>query len=169
MTTVLPFPVRPAADSVSDVPKISDEDKLYAVRLGHVLRTLREEAGLRQADVEESLRLSEGTLGRWERGTHAPKGYNFGRLFRFFEGHGAELDMFLDPPGIVVSNPVLTRLRATKPPHPSLVPTPAEEALAAKVVRSGVEEGDRRDRSQRPATPPRPGVSRQRPAHAKRG
>lgn len=167
MTTVLPFPVRPAAHTVSDVAKISDEDKLYAVRLGHVLRTLREEAGLRQADVEEALTLSEGTVGRWERGAHAPKGYNFGRLFRFFETYGAELDMFLDPPEVVVTNPVLARLRASTPPRPALVPTPAEKALAAKVIRSGIEEGERLDHNQRPSTQTKPAASRRRPARAK--
>lgn len=163
--TVVPFPALRLARSVTDVPKISDEDKLYAKRLGPVLRTLREGASKTQAMVEEDLSLAEGTLGRWERGDHAPKGYNFGRLFRYYEPWGAELNDFLDPPAIMVVNPLRDRL-AAKRPGPLLdvaaavdtrLPELADEVRARGRIRSVPQAG-------RPTSPPKRSSARARQA-----
>lgn len=161
MRIVLPFPVVPRGPNVSDVPRLTDEDKLYAILLGHVLRTVREAAGLTQAEVEDALHLSAQTIGRWERGKHAPKGYNFGRLFRFYEPYGAVLDDFLNPQPVVVVNPLRDRL-ATRP---------RREDVAAAQVRDlqhrAIEQASRSGRSPRTPAHPSPRESRRPSARAK--
>lgn len=92
------------------MPKLRDEDRVFAERLGLVLRVLREHAGWSRAEAAERLDVSIETLGKWERGQHAPKGYDLGRLFRGYERFGAEWSWFFDPPEIVVVNPVRDRL-----------------------------------------------------------
>lgn len=157
----MPFPVVPVDPNVTDVPRLTDEDKLYAVRLGHVLRTIREAAGLTQAQVEDELKLSAQTIGRWERGAHAPKGYNFGRLFRFYEPYGAELDDFLNPPAVVVINPLRDRL-ATRPR--------LEEVAAAQardLQHRAIEQASRSGRSRPTPARPSPRESRRPSARAK--
>lgn len=99
-----------SARTIASVPKIRAEDKLFAKRLGNVLRELRERAGWTQEEAAEELGVVLGTLGRWERGDYAPKGYDMGRLFRGYQRFGAQWEWFFDPPEVVVVNPVRARL-----------------------------------------------------------
>jgi transcriptional regulator with XRE-family HTH domain len=105
MTLVL-WSAEPRARSVPDVPKIRDEDKQFAVRLGHVLRELRFRSPWTQEQAAEELGFNAGTYGRWERGDYAPKGYDLGRLYRGYEPFGAKWEWFFDPPEVVVLDPV---------------------------------------------------------------
>lgn len=99
-----------APHSVRPVPKVRDEDREFALRLGNVLRELRMVSGWSQEKAAEKVGVPVGTLGRWERGDHAPKGYDLGRLYRMYEPHGARWEWFLDPPEVVIQNPVRDRL-----------------------------------------------------------
>ena len=107
---VQPSPLVTARPSVSGMPRLRDEDRQFAERLGLVLRVLREHAGWSRAKAAEELDVSLETLGKWERGQHAPKGYDLGRLYRGYERFGAEWSWFFDPPEVVVVNPVRDRL-----------------------------------------------------------
>lgn len=100
--------------SVPPVPKIREEDRQFALRLGGVLRELRAKAGLTQEEAAEDMNVPTARLGRWERGDFAPKGYDLGRLFRFYERFGAEWKWFFDPPEIVVVNPIREILNGTQ-------------------------------------------------------
>lgn len=108
--TVVIWPAHGASGSVAAVPKIRAEDRQFALRLGNVLQQLRATAGWTQAKAAEELRLNEGTLGRWERGDYAPKGYDLGRLFRGYQRFGAQWEWFFDPPEVVEINPVKAKL-----------------------------------------------------------
>src|SRR5205085_8116397 len=93
------------------VPKLREEDHQFAERLGAVLVALREAAGWTRPEAAEELGVSETSLGRWERGEHAPKGYDLGRMFRGYEKWGAQWEWFFDPPAIVTLDPVRSKLR----------------------------------------------------------
>lgn len=120
-----------AADSVPAVPKIRAEDREFALRLGGVLRELRAKTGWTQEQAAERANLPTAKLGRWERGDYAPKGYDLGRLFRFYEEHGAKWEWFFDPPEIVVVNPVRTQLNGSG----SAAENAADSAEARAVAR----------------------------------
>jgi transcriptional regulator with XRE-family HTH domain len=94
------------------VPKIRDEDKVFAERLGNVLSALRDTTGETRPEAAERLGVSETSLGRWERGEFAPKGYDLGRLYRGYLEWGADWQWFFDPPEVVTLNPVRSRLDA---------------------------------------------------------
>lgn len=98
-----------AAPSVPDVPT-AEEDRLFAERLANVLRELRRVAGWNQEKAAEKIGTSLSSLSRWERGKSAPKGYDLGRVYRAYERFGADWREFLDPPEVVVKNPVRDRL-----------------------------------------------------------
>jgi transcriptional regulator with XRE-family HTH domain len=104
--TLLVWPRVPASSNVAAVPKVRAEDRIFAQRLGGVLRELRRVSGWTQEQAAEKLGLVPGTLGRWERGDFAPKGYDLGRLYRGYRRFGAQPDWFFDPPEIVLVNPI---------------------------------------------------------------
>lgn len=108
-------PVR-GGPTVADVTKVRD-DKQFATRLGNVLRELRDIAGKAEPDEDwtqegaaEKIDVPLSTLGHWERGENAPKGYDLGRLYRAYERFGARWEWFFDPPEVVVTNPVREHL-----------------------------------------------------------
>lgn len=98
------------------------------MRLANVLRELRRTAGWTQEEAAEHVGVSLSSLGRWETGKYAPKGYDLGRLFRAYEPFGARSEWFFDPPEVVVSNPVRDRLSELAREAASL----AREDLAAE-------------------------------------
>src|SRR5215831_8282898 len=74
------WPTRAWLRTVPSVPAIRDEDRVFAERLGAVLRRLRAVTRETRPEAAERLGVSETSLGRWERGEFAPKGYDLGRL-----------------------------------------------------------------------------------------
>lgn len=100
----------PAPPTVPDVPKIRDEDRRFAERLGGVLRDLRSRSGWTREEAAEKIGVNAGTLGRWERAEYSPKGYDLGRLYRGYVTWGAQWEWFFDPPERVEINPVRARL-----------------------------------------------------------
>jgi len=94
------------------VAKPRDEDVLFRERIARVLRELRATSGWTRAEAAEAIDVPEATLGKWERGEHAPKGYDLGRLFRAYRRWGARWQWFLDPPEVVEINPIRERLAA---------------------------------------------------------
>jgi transcriptional regulator with XRE-family HTH domain len=96
--------------TLAGVPKLREEDRQFAQRLGSVLVALRERAGETRPQAAERLQVSDTSLGRWERGEHAPKGYDLGRLFRGYEQWGAQWEWFFEPPAIVTVDPVRSKL-----------------------------------------------------------
>lgn len=146
--TLVRFPYVRAAPSVPGVARISAEDKQFALRLGAVLRELRAQTGWTQDQAAERGGLVTGTLGRWERGEHAPKGYDVGRLFRLYEPFGAQADWFFDPPEVLVTNPVRDRLSEIARGAASLAREDLEEARAK---RQAAEDKRAARRGKRPA------------------
>ncbi len=109
MTLTL-WPTSPAPRTVTDVPKLRPEDRQFADRLGRVLVELRRRTGENRDEAAERMELNSGTLGRWERGNYAPKGYDLGRLFRGYSHVGARWEWFFDPPEVVEVNPIRSHL-----------------------------------------------------------
>lgn len=91
---------------------MKEGDALYAERLGNVLRQLRAAAGWKRTEAARRLGVSESTLGNWERGANAPKGYDLSRLFNGYAPYGARVEWFIDPPEVVTRNPVKEALDA---------------------------------------------------------
>lgn len=104
------WPTRLGSPSLADMPKPRNEDRAFALRLGPVLVKLRERAGWTREEASGELGIPVTTLGKWERGEHAPKAYDLGRLFAGYQGWGADPLWFLDPPGEVRVDPVRDRL-----------------------------------------------------------
>lgn len=94
------------------MPKLRDEDVLFRERIARVLRELRQASGWTRSEAAEAIDVPEATLGKWERGEHAPKGYDLGRLFRVYRPWGARWQWFLEPPAVVEINPIRARLDA---------------------------------------------------------
>jgi transcriptional regulator with XRE-family HTH domain len=132
--TVLLWSAEPRPPSVADMPKIRDEDRQFAIRLGHVIRELRFASTWTQEQAAEKLGFNLGTLGRWERGEYAPKGYDLGRLYRGYEPFGAKWEWFFDPPEVVVLNTVRDSLNGLQiqqlVPHGHDLVRGAEEELS---------------------------------------
>lgn len=99
-----------APPSVSAVPTVRNEDRLFALRLANVLRELRRAAGWTQEQAAERIGTSVSSLSRWETGKFSPKGYDLGRAFRAYEPYGARQEWFFDPPEVVVRNPIRDQL-----------------------------------------------------------
>ena len=104
------WPYSPAVPTVADMPRIREEDKLFAERLGSVLRSLRRNSAWTREEAAEQIGVSPTSLGRWERGEFAPKGYDLGRLYRGYVRWGAQREWFLDPPEVITIDPVKARL-----------------------------------------------------------
>lgn len=98
------------AATIPPVPKVREEDRQFALRLGRVLRELRARSGETRDQAAERMDFNAGTLGRWERGDFPPKGYDLGRLYRGYTRWGAQWEWFFDPPEVVEVNPVRARL-----------------------------------------------------------
>lgn len=93
------------------MPKDRGEDALFAKRMGKVLATLRSVSGWTREEAAEAMDVTLTSLGRWERGENAPKGYDLGRLYRGYSRWGADWQWFLDPPAVIPEvNPVKSRL-----------------------------------------------------------
>jgi transcriptional regulator with XRE-family HTH domain len=133
------------------VPKISTEDRQFASRLGSVLRELRAAAGWTQEEAAEKIKVPLSTLGRWERGTHAPKGYDLGRLYRAYKRVGAEWEWFFDPPAIVVVNPVRDRLAQRGERRSEAAALAREDLEGAQVKHRAVAARQSAQRRRRPA------------------
>lgn len=104
------WPSTPALRTLLNVPKIRAEDRQFALRLGVVLSELRKASGETRPDAADRLGVSETSLGRWERGEFAPKGYDLGRLYRGYTRWGARWEWFFDPPEIPEVSPVRAAL-----------------------------------------------------------
>lgn len=105
------WPARDGRHTVEGVAKLRDEDYLFRERLGHVLVAMRERLGWTREDAADELGIPLSTLGKWERGDNAPKGYDLGRLYRGYEKHGvAKWEWFLEPPEVVRVDPVQSHL-----------------------------------------------------------
>lgn len=96
--------------TVIAVPRMREEDREYARRLGPVLVALRNAAGWTREEAAPELHVSYTSLGRWERGEHPPKGYDLAKLFNGYRDWGAQWEWFFDPPEIVHIDPVKSRL-----------------------------------------------------------
>ena len=94
------------------MPKLRDEDVLFRERIARVLRELRQTSGWTRPEAAEQIGVPEATLGKWERGEHAPKGYDLGRLYRGYRRWGARWQWFLNPPEVVEINPIRAKLDA---------------------------------------------------------
>lgn len=106
------WPSSPAPASVGLVPKLSDEDYQFKQRISEVLKALRASSGWTREEAAEAIGVNAGTLGRWERGEYAPKGYDLGRLYRGYVAWGAQWEWFFDPPAVVRISPVRDQLDA---------------------------------------------------------
>lgn len=96
--------------TVRFVPKNSEEDTRFKVRMAAVLKELRETAVWTQEQAAEAIGVPASKVGRWERAEFAPKGYDLGRAYRAYEPYGADWKWFFDPPEVVRVNPVRDRL-----------------------------------------------------------
>jgi transcriptional regulator with XRE-family HTH domain len=92
------------------VAKLRDEDVLFRDRIAKVLRELRTTSGWTREEAAEAIGVPPDTLGKWERGQHAPKGYDLGRLYRGYVRWGADWKWFLNPPEVLEVNPIRARL-----------------------------------------------------------
>jgi transcriptional regulator with XRE-family HTH domain len=98
--------------SVGAVPKLRDEDVLFRERIARVLAELRRSSGWTRDEAAEAIGVPAATLGKWERGEHAPKGYDLGRLYRTYRTWGADWQWFLEPPEVIEINPIRAALNA---------------------------------------------------------
>lgn len=110
VASVLPLSRYTVVRSVPGVAKIREVDRVFAEGIGNVLRQLRAIAGMTQAEAAEHLGVEVGSLGRWERADFAPKGPDLARLYLGYEEFGAQIEWFLFPPEVVVTDPVRDRL-----------------------------------------------------------
>lgn len=131
----------PASTGRAIVAAMKDEEEIYAERLGNVLRRLRASAGWTRPEAAQALGVSETTLGNWERGANAPKGYDLGRLFHGYEPYGARVEWFIDPPAVVVSDPVKDALDALAA-SASIAADTAEARVQARRRRAAVRRVD---------------------------
>lgn len=133
--------------------KLRDEDRVYAERLGNVLMQLRAATGETRQEVADRIGVPIDTLGKWERGDNAPKGYDLGRLFRGYEEWGALWQWFFEPPQAVNVDPVRTRLDALAQSG-AIASDEAAARVAARRRRAVEKRAASRDRSPK-RKPPR--------------
>lgn len=134
------------------VPRLREEDRQFAQRLGAVLFALRESAGWTRPEAAEELGFSDTSLGRWERGEHAPKGYDLGRLFRGYERWGAQWEWFFEPPEIVTVDPVRSKLDELERLG-AIAAGEREARVAARRRRTGARRGAARGKPSRRKSP----------------
>jgi transcriptional regulator with XRE-family HTH domain len=68
-----------------------------SIRLGAVLRKLREEMGWTVEEVGERAGRSKGTISAWENGSRSPKLYEMPLVARAYQISAYELAALIDP------------------------------------------------------------------------
>lgn len=87
--------IEPLFPSLVDMPRIEQAEREYAIRLGALIQRERLAQDVSQEVLAEAAGVSVTTMGRWERGSHAPRSYQLAKIANRLTTDPRD---FFDPP-----------------------------------------------------------------------